>query len=202
MGLLLVIFFRTKQMLLIDGTLFQCTWSLAIHRKMSDQLAKSWPYVTVIQQEGEEGNNDCCRKIVSNVHQSGGGVLFVCSWNLKPKWQIQYCTSSFILRILRIFRILLKWKMNLLDKCLFESKRDFYPLPGNIQIIRCFLLMSGAARAPEVRGGGQKRNFAPLFKKFEFYCIFMWQFFGILKVRGGRGPPGPRGYEAPGFWGF
>ena len=31
---------------------------------------------------------------------------------------------------------------------------------------------AGAARAPEVRGG-QKPNFAPLFRKFEFYCIFM-----------------------------
>ena len=41
-------------------------------------------------------------------------------------------------------------------------------------------------------GGGPEALFCPT-----FYCIFMWQFFGISKVRGGRGPPGPPSYDAP-----
>ena len=58
------------------------------------------------------------------------------------------------------------------------------------------LLYAGASLASKVRGG-QKPNFAPLFRKITFYCIFMWQFFGISKVRGGRGPHGPPSYDAP-----
>ena len=39
-------------------------------------------------------------------------------------------------------------------------------------IIKGIFIYSGASRAPKVRGG-QKPNFAPLFRKVEFYCIFM-----------------------------
>ena len=41
------------------------------------------------------------------------------------------------------------------------------------------------------QGGGQKPNFTPLFKKFEFYCNFMWQFFWIFKVMGAVPPLDP-----------
>ena len=88
----------------------------------------------------------------------------------------------------------MNWSMVKIKSCFFKHllwlyvsfKKKKYSNPQ----------FAGASRAPKVRGG-QKPNFAPLFRKVKFYCIFMWQFFWILKVRGGRGPPGPRGYEAP-----
>ena len=49
---------------------------------------------------------------------------------------------------------------------------------------------SGAARAPKVRGV-RMPNLPPIFRKFTFYCIFMWQFFGFSKVRGVSWPLWP-----------
>ena len=55
---------------------------------------------------------------------------------------------------------------------------------------------SGAARAPKVRGV-RMPNLPPIFRKFTFYCIFMWQFFGFSKVRGVSWPLWPPSYVAP-----
>ena len=70
----------------------------------------------------------------------------------------------------------------------------------NHQIFKCQSKSepkSGAARAPKVRGV-RMPNLPPIFRKFTFYCIFMWQFFGISKVRGVSWPLWPPSYVAPG----
>ena len=40
-------------------------------------------------------------------------------------------------------------------------------------------------------GGAKSPILPPLFRKVQFYCIFMWQFFWILKVRGAAAPLDP-----------
>ena len=48
------------------------------------------------------------------------------------------------------------------------------------------------------KSGGAKSPILPHFSENSSFIAFLCDnFFWILKVRGGRGPPGPRGYEAP-----